>query len=183
LGPFLARVCGRTRLYSEMVRRSPVLAAVLVGRADRDAEKERLVGRMLRGRDAAAVREEGTRYAHDLHTGDALRPEMLERLRWHRDEGHEIVIVSASLDAYLDPLAPLIGVEHVLCTRLGVGPEGRLDGTLVGGNVRGPEKVRRVQEWLGDEPAEVWAYGDSAGDRELLAFADHAHRVGRRASE
>jgi len=174
LAPFLARVCGRRRLYSEMALRSPVLAAVLLGRADRDAEKERLVGRLLRGRDAADVREEGARYAQELLTGDALRPEMLDRLRWHHDEGHEIVIVSASLDAYLDPLAPLLGVEHVLCTRLGVGADGRLDGTLVGGNVRGPEKVRRVQEWLGGEPAEMWAYGDSAGDRELLAFADHA---------
>lgn len=173
LGPFLARVCGRGRLYSEMTRRSPVLAAALVGRADRDAEKERLVGRMLRGHDAATVHQLGARYAQDLRRSDALRPEALDRLRWHRDEGHEIVIVSASLDVYLDPLAPLLGVEHVLCTRLGVDAGGRLDGTLVGGNVRGPEKVRRVREWLGDEPAELWAYGDSAGDRELLAFADH----------
>jgi phosphatidylglycerophosphatase C len=179
LGPFLELVCGRKQLYREFALRAPVLAGIAVGIGDRDAEKERLVGRMLGGRTAASVRELGTQYAQSLFEGDALRPDMLEQVAWHRAEGHDIVIVSASIDAYLDPLAPLLGVDDVLCTRLGVGPDGLLDGTLEGGNVRGPEKVRRVQAWLGDGPVELWAYGDSAGDRELLAAADHAHKVGR----
>jgi phosphatidylglycerophosphatase C len=64
-----------------------------------------------------------------------------------------------------------------------VGPDGRLTGELAGANVRSAEKVRRLEAWiagstLGDE-AIVWAYGDSAGDRELLARADHPVRVGR----
>jgi phosphatidylglycerophosphatase C len=54
---------------------------------------------------------------------------------------------------------------------------GRATGRLIGGNCRGPEKVRRLREWLGAEPAELWAYGDSAGDDELLAFADHPTRL------
>ena len=68
----------------------------------------------------------------------------------------------------------------MLCTTLGVDADGILTGRLEGGNVRGPEKVRRVQEWLGAGPVELWAYGDSGGDRELLALADHPHKVGRR---
>jgi phosphoserine phosphatase len=31
-----------------------------------------------------------------------------------------------------------------------------------------------VREWLAGDDTELWAYGDSAGDRELLAEADHA---------
>jgi phosphatidylglycerophosphatase C len=173
LGPFLKIVCGRVPLYRELALRSPVLAAAAVGLGDRDAEKERLVGRLLAGRAAEPVREAGVKYAQQLASGDALRPEMLEKLDWHRSRGHEIVIVSASLDVYLEPIAPLLGVDHVLCTKLGVGPDDRLTGLLEGGNVRGPEKIRRVQEWLGSSAVELWAYGDSAGDRELLAAADH----------
>jgi phosphatidylglycerophosphatase C len=180
LRPFLELVVGRQQLYRELARRAPVFAGLAVGIGDRDVEKARLVGRLLAGRSADAVREAGAGYARSLTEGDALRPEMLERLAWHRAEGHEIVIVSASLDVYLEPLAPRLGVGHVLCTRLGVGPDGRLDGRLDGGNVRGPEKVRRVREWLAGADVELWAYGDSAGDRELLAEADHAHKVGRR---
>ena len=71
----------------------------------------------------------------------------------------------------------------MLATELAVGDDGRLTGELARPNVRGPEKVRRLDEWLAREgrPAFVWAYGDSAGDRELLARADQAISVGRRA--
>jgi HAD superfamily hydrolase (TIGR01490 family) len=180
LGPFLQQLCGRAALYRAMATRAPVLAGVAVGLGNRDAEKERLVGRLLAGRDVDEVRAAGAAYATSLHGGRALRPEMLDRVQWHREHGHEIVIVSASLDVYLEPLAPMLGIDHVLCTQLGVGPGERLDGTLVGGNVRGPEKLRRFRAWAGGGDVELWAYGDSAGDRELLAAADHPHRIRRR---
>ena len=57
----------------------------------------------------------------------------------------------------------------------------RLTGRMAGPNCRGPEKVARLEEWLAarcdGEPAHVFAYGDSAGDRDLLARADVATRV------
>ncbi|MBM3675528.1 MAG: HAD family hydrolase [Actinobacteria bacterium] len=176
LGPFLARVVGRARVVRALALRSPVLAASLVGLADRDAEKERLVGRLLAGRDAAALCAEGVAYANELGAAQAFRPDTLERVAWHRAEGHDIVVVSASLDVYLEPLGPELGVNHVICTSLEV-VDGRVTGHLVGGNVRGPEKARRLRAWLGDGPVELWAYGDSAGDHDLLAMADHAVRV------
>ena len=44
---------------------------------------------------------------------------------------------------------------------------------LEGANCRGPEKVRRVRALVDLEVFDrVWAYGDSSGDRELLAIAD-----------
>ncbi|HKA92353.1 MAG TPA: haloacid dehalogenase-like hydrolase, partial [Acidimicrobiia bacterium] len=83
---------------------------------------------------------------------------------------------------YLDPIAAELGVSAVLATELAVGEDGRLTGELAGPNVRGAEKVRRLDAWLGDRPAVVWAYGDSSGDNELLSRADHAVTVGGRAS-
>jgi len=177
LGPFLASVVGRRRLRLALARRAPVLAATLVGLADRDDEKERLVGSLLRGYDADAIDAQGAAFAARLTRERPFRPDTMDRMAWHRSEGHEIVVVSASLDVYLVPLAPALGVDHVLCTRLARGQDGHLTGGFEGGNVRGPEKARRLRAWLGDEPAEIWAYGDSSGDRELLALADHPQRV------
>ena len=127
---------------------------------------------------AADVAAAGTAYAARLWAAQRFRPEMLERLAWHRAEGHRIVVVSASLDSYLGPLAPKLGVDHVISCSLAA-EDGVLTGRLVGGNVRGAEKVRRLEAWLAGTPAELWAYGDSAGDDELLAFADHPTRVER----
>ena len=48
---------------------------------------------------------------------------------------------------------------------------------LEGLNCRAAEKVRRLDHWLAERDltnATIWAYGDSNGDRELLAAADHA---------
>lgn len=178
LMPFLAAVAGRGAFARAALGRSPQLLRVAVGRADRDVEKEALIGRLLAGRDAAEVAAAGTAYAGRLWAAQRFRPEMLERLAWHRAEGHRIVIVSASLDSYLAPLAPKLGVDHVISCSLHE-EDGRLTGTLVGGNVRGAEKVRRLESWLAGAPVELWAYGDSAGDDELLAFADHPTRVTR----
>lgn len=178
LGPFLASVVGRARVYRALALRSPVLAGALVGLGDRDEEKERLVGKLLAGRSAAEIHDAGARFADRLASEQPFRTQALERLAWHRGEGHEIVIVSASLDVYLEPLAPALGVDHVLCTGLEAGTDGLLTGRLLGGNVRGSEKARRLRAWLGDRGrVELWAYGNGSGDRELLAMADHPVRV------
>ena len=177
LGPFLVRVAGASGLARELAVHSPRIAAVACGRADRDVTKEAVMMSVLGGRTAGSVTGAGRAYADHLWARQRFRPEMMERLRWHRSEGHEIVIVSASLDSYLTPLAPRLGVDHVISTSLEVDDHGLVTGRLAGGNVRGSEKARRLRAWLGDGPVELWAYGDSSGDDELLAMADHPTRV------
>jgi phosphatidylglycerophosphatase C len=106
-----------------------------------------------------------------------LRSDTTARLRWHRDQGHRILIVSASYEPYVQVVAAALGVEAVLATRLEV-VDGVCTGRLEGRNCRGPEKTRRLAAWmdaaaLRRDEVTVWAYGDSAGDRELLELADH----------
>ena len=53
-------------------------------------------------------------------------------------------------------------------------------GSLVGANCRGAEKERRLREWIDGEGIGsyvLYAYGDSAGDDQMLAMADHAFRI------
>ncbi|HZJ27497.1 MAG TPA: HAD-IB family hydrolase [Acidimicrobiia bacterium] len=176
--PFLVAVRGRTAVAGALVRISPQLAAMAIGHGDRDAAKERLVAALLTGHSAEEIDAAGRRHADEL--GDRLRPATLERVRWHRDKGHRLVMISASPAVYLEPLAADLGFDAVLATGLEADDTGRLTGRLSGANVRGPEKVARLDAWLGERrPTELWAYGDSEGDRELLAAADHAFRVER----
>ncbi len=170
--PFVRRAAGRGRFTKAITRHGPRVALATVGRiGSRDEAKAAFVRTAFQGLDANAVAASGEGFAATLV--DRLRPSAARRLRWHQEQGHEIVLVSASLAVYLEPLGRLLGLTAVLATALEEGPDGRLTGGLVGANVRGPEKVRRLQQWLGTTASEVWAYGDSAGDRELLAAADH----------
>ena len=122
-----------------------------------------------------ALRAAGASYARTIR----VTPEMQSRVAWHRREGHDVVIVSAALDLYLDDVAERLGIEHVMCTSLEFDDDGRATGRLLGGNCRGPEKATRLLDFLGGNPATIWAYGDSSGDNELLALADFPVRVKR----
>ena len=177
--PFLRALVGRPRLTRALLAISPRLVRAGLDDDRRDAAKVAVVRRTLTGYDAARVSAVAARFADDVMARH-LRPEVGERVAWHRNQGHELVIVSASFTSYLDPIAARLGFAAVLATELAVGDDGRLTGELVRPNVRGAEKVRRLDEWLGAGPAFVWAYGDSSGDRDLLARADHGVTVGRR---
>ena len=180
--PFLATVVGRRRVGVALAVLGPSIAWAVRGRGDRDAVKEALVGRVLRGVEAARVEQAGQLFARHL-VERRVRPAMVERLGWHRDQGHELVLVSASLTAYLRPLGDMLGFDHVVATELEVGPDGRLTGRLLGANVRGAEKAARITAWLDGEACELWAYGDSSGDHDMLSLARSPERsflVGRR---
>jgi phosphatidylglycerophosphatase C len=86
-----------------------------------------------------------------------------------------VTIVSASPELYIRPWAERIGVTEVIASRLAFA-EGRFTGRLLGANCFGPEKARRIEAELGPSgAARIYAYGDSEGDREMLALATHGH--------
>lgn len=178
--PFLRAAVGSRRLAWALARTSPRLVAAALDDHKRNAAKAALVHRTLTGYDAARLDEIATAFADDV-VDRHLRPDVVTRVEWHRRQGHELVLVSASLAPYLDVIGARLGFDAVIATELAVN-DGRLTGELAGANVRGAEKVERLDAWLGDRPAFVWAYGDSAGDRELLARADHPVSVGRAAT-
>ena len=179
LGPFLREVAGNGAFVRAFASDAPRLALAGLGAGSRDAAKERMLRRLLGGRKHADLVVRGRAYGERVAT-KAMRSEMVDRVRWHASEGHELVIVSASLDLYIDRVAELLGIDTVLCSRLEVDADGRVTGRLVGGNCRGPAKLRHIRERFGEEGYELWAYGDSAGDREMLAAADHPVRLVRR---
>ncbi|EXJ13794.1 HAD-IB family hydrolase [Imhoffiella purpurea] len=141
--------------------------------SNRDRFKEKIVARLFRDQSVPRLSAAGREHAKRIVS--LVRPQALERIRWHRDQGHRLVMVSASLDLYLEDIAEHLGFQDLLCTAPSR-TQSAFDGGLEGLNCRGPEKVRRLETLLGDLSAvELHAYGDSAGDREMLAAADHPH--------
>ena len=174
--PFLRRAAG-TRLWTTLLRH-PLALGAAAARRDRDRLKE-LACSALRGIESTEIEHLGEAFAREVGAG-RLRDDTVARLRRHRELGHTVILASASLDPYLVPLGRSLGVDAVVCTVLERGKDGRLTGRLVGANCRGAEKARRVRGWLQEldlADAELWAYGDSSGDDELLALADRPLRV------
>jgi len=176
--PYLRIVAGTRDLARAIAAAAPALATSRRDPRQRDVAKALVIRGTLAGRREAYLRDVGARYAR-LVVEQHLAPDTMARLEAHRTDGHAIVLVSASLHVYLDSIAELLGVDAVLATALEVDADGRCTGEIAGANVRGVEKVRRLDEWLAGREVVLHAYGDSSGDDELLARADHGVRVGR----
>ncbi len=176
LVPFLARLSGRRRLAAALAAQGRRY------RRDRDAAKLDVLRRLTTGIAQERLEELGRDYSVGLH--HLLQPDTVARLRWHRTAGHHLLVVSASLGAYLRPLGATLGLDDVIAVELEADDAGRCTGEVRGGvNVNGAEKARALRAWIGAHlpdgvVPEIWAYGDTAGDTELLAMADHPCWVG-----
>ena len=185
--PFLVSVRGRWNVLRTTARRSPqLLLAALVGGTTADDVKERLFVRLLGGLPAVEVDRTAADFA-ERHLSRKLRAQTARRLEWHRDQGHHIVIVSASPECYVAAAAQRLGADGAIATRLAVDGNGLLSGGYEGKNCRGAEKLHRLMAYLEDqglmgadgEPPELWAYGNSRGDLRLLQAADHGVDAGK----
>jgi len=102
-----------------------------------------------------------------------LRPGSRKALQRHRAAGHRLIMVTASLDFYAEPLGRRLGFDDVLCTRAAYDAEGRVTGALDGDNCYGEGKLRRVKRYVAEAAAglPVICYSDHHADLPLLRFA------------
>jgi phosphatidylglycerophosphatase C len=168
--PWLRRVAGSGTTYWAVLRLIvPLIIGALRSSQWADRAKERLFNKLLRGRDEEQIREASREFAND-HLAHKERTRIIERLKWHQAQGHDVLIVSASPQLYVDVVAEMLHADGALGTRLAVDPIGRLTGGYLGKNCRGTEKMRRPV---------IYAYGNSRGDRRLLAGATYPFDAGK----
>ena len=101
-----------------------------------------------------------------------LRPNAIEAIDQAIKEGSEVVIVSASIDNWVQPFFPQV---KVVGTQIEV-IDGKLTGRFITKNCYGQEKVNRILSLHPNrQDYHLTAYGDSRGDKEMLAFADESY--------
>jgi len=99
-------------------------------------------------------------------------PRALAQVRWHREQGHLLVLASASVELYLRAIQQGLGFDILLGT-----PTTLQNGHIrVGTNCYAAEKVRRLQQtdWFSriDWPSS-FAYSDHPSDLPLLELCGH----------
>ena len=132
--------------------------------------KQKVFAHFFKGMTIEAFDDLCQRFAQDhLHL---LRSQGIKTLMQAQDDGAEVVIVSASIDNWVKPFFADV---TVLGTQIEV-KDGVLTGRFLTKNCYGQEKVNRIlARYPHREDYHLTAYGDSRGDRELLAFADESH--------
>lgn len=151
-----------------VIRVFPQLLAYKLGRMSNEQAKQRLFASFYKG----VKLEQFDAWARGFlpQINSFIKPKALAQLRQHQEQGDRVIIVSAGFDLILKYWCEQEGVE-LLATGIEV-KDGIITGCFVGRNCYGPEKVNRINAHLTlSEYEEIYAYGDSRGDLEMIGIS------------
>ena len=168
---FIRFACGNRRFIGGFLLYSPLLVLMKLHLYPNWKVKQKVFSHFFRGK---AIPEFDALCRSFVEKKPSLiRPEAVRKMDEGRQQGAQVMIVSASIDNWVQPFFPSV---TVLGTRIEV-VEGRLTGRFLTKNCYGAEKVNRLREVLVAPREEYYivAFGDSRGDKELLAYADKGY--------
>ena len=100
-----------------------------------------------------------------------LAPNVKERLEFHREKGHQLVLISGSLRYYLEPVVKDLQFDHLLCTDLEEDGNGLLTGRSAGPICVGRSKRIITEKFVEDYKVDLsqsYAYGNHQADIPLM---------------
>lgn len=167
---FIRYVCGNWAFCKGILRYSPLLVLMKLGLYPNWKAKQKVFAYFFKGMPLKNFAQQGRLFALDRQ--HLLRPQGVDMVKQAQAEDAEVLIVSASIDHWVQPFFPEV---KVVGTQVEV-EDGCLTGRFLTKNCYGQEKVNRILAlYPHRNEYELIAFGDSAGDKELLAFADEAH--------
>ncbi|MDF2155845.1 HAD family hydrolase [Vibrio sp. CAU 1672] len=124
------------------------------------------------GRETRQVKALGEQFAREVICCH-IRPEAQNKLNWHQQKADTIVVVSASLNAYLKPWCEAQGYQ-LLCSEI-LSDKTRISGIYQTGDCSLKRKVARLKNAFDvNDYGAVYAYGDTYEDLPMLRMANHA---------
>ena len=167
---FIRHACGTRAFLFGFLRYAPLLVLMKLHLYPNYRAKEKVFAHFFKGMRIEEFNGLCQRFAKDNR--HLLRPEGMKVLQQAQADGAEVLIVSASIDNWVQPFFPEI---KVVGTQIEV-KDGLLTGRFLTNNCYGQEKVNRILALYPHRSEyHLTAYGDSRGDKELLAFADESH--------
>lgn len=166
---FIRYVFGDVKTAWGLFRLSPILIFYKLKFISNVRAKQHVISYFFRGMDESEFKTVATEFS--LKCIDTfLRPQAMAKIAWHKDQGHKVGVVSASIDYWLKPWCDKNGLD-LIATKMEI-KNRKVTGKFLTENCHGKEKATRVKETYHLSGYEhIYAYGDSDGDRELLDLA------------
>jgi phosphatidylglycerophosphatase C len=134
-----------------------------------ETAKQRVLSYFFAGIREITFQEKCDFFAQNILPG-LIRPAALAEINALRHNNFEIVVISASAGNWIRKWTNQLSLE-LIATKLEV-KNGMMTGRIEGKNCHGEQKVVCILEhWNLDEYKEIFAYGDSPGDKPMLALA------------
>ncbi len=169
---FIRFVVGDAKFIWGMALLSPMLTAYKLKLIPNYKAKQMMLSYFFKGMSEEKFMQVANEYSLN-HIDTILRPKAMEKIAWHKEQGHKIVIVSASIECWLKPWCDENNLD-LIATKLEI-KNGIVTGNFLSKNCYGIEKANSVNEVYDlNDYDHIYAYGDSRGDKELLALADES---------
>jgi len=164
-------------LYKQPLKvlRLPVLAIDVlrykIGRQSNTWLKTRFLHALLAGQKREVIEDWAKNFS--LYIFDkGLHLDAISTINSHQERGHDLVLLSASLDIYVELIGDYLGFKHIICTRTSWEND-VLGSELNGGNCYGENKALRLKQWLSRRTDKfvLMAYADHKSDFPVLNIA------------
>ena len=167
---FIRFVVGDVKTMWGMFLLSPMLATYKLKLIPNHKAKQWMLSYFFKEMDEQRFLNVAKEYSLK-HIDEILRSKAMEKIVWHKEQGHKVVVVSASMECWLKPWCNKNGLD-VIATKIEI-KEGMVTGKFLSKNCYGIEKANRVKEAYNLSDYDyIYAYGDTRGDKELLELAD-----------
>lgn len=165
----------KRHIFWRGLRILPWIMAYYVGVYPAHLMRPKLFKYMFKGQSQQHVNTAATDYAAQL-VRQHLSAVVYEQLRQHQSLGHEIVLVSASIQLYLKPVCQQLGIQ-LICSEVDT-THPQLSGEYSSLDCSNAQKKVRILEQLNiDDYAQVYAYGNSVEDHAMLSLAHIPHLI------
>lgn len=170
---FLKFAVGNIRFYIGMLRLAPILLQLKMKWISPQTAKENLLYYFLKDFSSAQLNLITAQYTIQK-LPLILKKTAMEKLHWHQAQDHEIYLVSASAELWLEKWCKQEDIG-LIATELSFEND-RFAGKFLSPNCNGQEKVNRIKKEIQLSKFNyIFAYGDTEGDQPMLALADEAY--------
>ncbi len=179
---FIRYACGNKSFYLALVLFSPILVMMKLRLYPNWKAKQQFFSWFFKGMDIDAFNEVCNRFAYEKK--DLLRKKGINEMKKALSEGSKVIVVSASIENWVRPFFEhefaetevlSSGQLQIACTKIDV-RHFKVTGKFLTKNCYGKEKVKRIDRAFPHRKLyTLVAYGDSAGDKAMLDYADEKH--------
>ena len=172
---FIFFALSKRHIVKQVIKTLPWIQAYYLNIYPPHAMRVKLFKAMFTDTNASEILSLAEEYAQQLM--QQLDPKLYQQLLKHKQNQDDIVLVSASIDLYLQSVCKLLEID-LICTETEI-VAGKVTGHYTSADCSSEQKRLRILEKYDlNQYQSIYAYGNSVEDLEMLSLADYKFMVG-----
>ena len=170
---FIRYLVGDSKFFIGIFFLFPFMLLYILNIISNNSIKQILITYFFKGKNINEFKKHAEYFSLNM-LEPLIRKKAIKQISWHKENGHDVVIVSASIDLWLRPWC--IKNDVALISSMLEVNDNVITGKTRNKNCYGLEKVTRIKELYNlSEYSYIYSYGNSRGDYEMLKIANESH--------